>query len=50
MSGTVFLAVGNSTGGLGKGHGCADGDGNEENGSWLRRSVAPLTAVVCHHH
>ena len=31
-SGTVFLAVGNSTGGLGKGHGCDDGDGNEENG------------------
>ena len=46
---TVFLAVGNSTGGLGKGHGCDDGDGNEENGSWLRRSVASLAAVVFHH-
>lgn len=36
---TVFFAVGNSTGGLGKGHGCDDGDGNEENGSWIRTST-----------
>ena len=36
---TVFLAVGNSTGGLGKGHGCDDGDGNEENGAWMLRST-----------
>jgi hypothetical protein len=39
LSDTVFLAVGNSTGGLGQGHGCDDGDGNEENGSWMRQST-----------
>ena len=38
-SATVFLAVGNSTGGLGKGHGCDDGDGNEENGAWILKST-----------
>eukprot|EP01051_Picozoa_sp_SAG22_P028275 SAG22_NODE_9896_length_564_cov_1.193548_1_plen_128_part_00 len=42
-SNTVFLAAGNSTGGLGKGHGCDDGDGNEENGSWMRKSTGELS-------